>query len=89
MAQIARRVRLFENRLKPDPLSANRKISVRVPIGEGNFIKYGVDSEVLNNGVANYSTAIVEMDDGSVKNCPVELILFIDKCVIKDIKEYT
>ena len=32
----------------------------------------------FENGVANYSTAIIELDDGKVINIPVENIQFID-----------
>ena len=48
------------------------------PIGEGIFHQFGVDYEEFETGPGNYSTAIVEMPDGSVKNVPVELIVFKD-----------
>ena len=48
----------------------------KVPDGNGIFLQFGVDFEELENGVGSYSTAIVEMPDGSVKNVPVELIVF-------------
>ena len=47
-------------------------------IGHGYFHEFGVDYEEFETGAGNYSTAIVEMPDGSVKNVPVELIVFND-----------
>ena len=44
--------------------------------GHGIFHQWGVDYEEFENGAGNHSTAIVEMPDGSVKNVPVELIVF-------------
>lgn len=46
--------------------------------GVGVFGGYGVDYEEFDNGVGNYSTAIVEMEDGTVKNIPVGQVKFID-----------
>ena len=45
-------------------------------LDEGKFHGFGVDYEEFETGPGNYSTAIVEMPDGSVKNVPVELIVF-------------
>ena len=50
----------------------------KFPIGDGVFHQFGVDYEEFETGPGNYSTAIVEMPDGSVKNVPVELIVFND-----------
>jgi hypothetical protein len=47
-------------------------------LGEGIFHQFGVDYEDLENGPGMFTTAIVEMVNGSVKNVPVELIEFID-----------
>jgi len=44
-------------------------------IGAGNFHQFGVNCE---EGAGNYSTAIVEMPNGEVKNVPVDLIRFDD-----------
>ena len=49
-----------------------------VSTGErGFFRQFGVDYADLEVGVGNYSTAIIEMDDGTVRNIPVELIKFV------------
>jgi len=50
--------------------------SEKVCIGDGLFHQFGVDYEEFEAGAGNYSTAIVEMPDGAVKNVPVELIVF-------------
>jgi hypothetical protein len=47
--------------------------------GSGIFRAWGVDYEELQNGVGIYSTAIVEMPDGTVKNWPADMIRFEDK----------
>lgn len=48
----------------------------RVHIDYGMFHQWGVDYEEFETGPANFSTAIIEMHDGTVKNIPVELITF-------------
>ena len=50
--------------------------SEKVCVGNGTFHQFGLDYEEFENGAGNYSTAIVEMPDGSVKNVPVENIVF-------------
>jgi hypothetical protein len=47
--------------------------------GSGIFRVWGVNYEELENGVGIYSTAIVEMPDGTVKNWPADMISFEDK----------
>jgi hypothetical protein len=44
--------------------------------GHGLFHAWGVDYEEFEGGLASYSTAIVEMPDGSVRSVPVEMIKF-------------
>jgi len=48
----------------------------KICVGHGIFHQFGVDYEDSETGPGNYSTAIVEMPDGSVKNVHVELITF-------------
>ena len=48
----------------------------KVCIGNGIFHQFGVDYQEFDSGVGHYSTAIVEMPDGSIKNVPVELVVF-------------
>jgi len=48
----------------------------KVSVGHGIFHQFGCDYEEHECGPGNYSTAIVEMPDGSVKNVPVEMIVF-------------
>jgi len=47
--------------------------------GEGNFHQFGTNYEEFETGVGNYSSAIVERDDGTVINIPAENIQFLDK----------
>ena len=44
----------------------------------GTLLGFGVDFEELNNGVGQYTTAIIECPDGSVITRPVEDIKFIN-----------
>lgn len=46
--------------------------------GLGTLLAFGVDTETLGEAAASYSTAIIELEDGSVKNIPVEDIVFKD-----------
>jgi len=48
----------------------------KVLVGEGQFHQWGVDYEEFESGPANFSTAIIEMPDGSIKNVAVEFIVF-------------
>lgn len=48
----------------------------KVPVGNGLFHQFGVDYEEFETGPGNFTTAVVEMPDGEVKNVPVELIVF-------------
>jgi hypothetical protein len=52
-------------------------------IGFGEFCEWGCNYEEFENGPGNYSTAIVKMADGSIKNVPVEHIRFINPGVVK------
>lgn len=45
-------------------------------VGPGIFHQFGVDYEELQGGVGNFTTAIVEMPDGSILNIPVGLVVF-------------
>jgi hypothetical protein len=49
----------------------------RVFAYEATFHTFGVEYEEFETGPGNYSTAIIEKDDGTVKNVPVEMITFI------------
>ena len=48
----------------------------KVCVGNGIFHQFGFDYEEFETGPVNYSTAIVEMPDGTIKNIPVELVVF-------------
>lgn len=47
--------------------------------GEANFHQWGLDFEEFETGAGNYSTAIIELDNGVVENIPAEHIEFIGK----------
>ncbi len=44
--------------------------------GHGMFHQFGSDYEEFETGPGNFTTAVVEMSDGSVKNVPVEMVVF-------------
>ena len=48
----------------------------KVCIGNGIFHQFGCAYDEFETGPGNYSTAIVEMPDGSIKNVPVEMVMF-------------
>jgi len=45
---------------------------------EAIFHQFGVDYEEFEGGPGSYSTAIVELSDGTVHNVHVSLIRFLD-----------
>lgn len=47
--------------------------------GEAIFHEFGVDYEEFEEGPGNFSTAIIELPDGTVKNIPAIDIQFTDK----------
>ena len=47
-------------------------------IGKALFHQFGTDYEEFETGPGNFSTAIIELPDGSVKNIEVSLIKFIN-----------
>ncbi len=47
----------------------------------GYFHQFGVDFEEFESGPGNYTTAVVEMADGTIQNYPVTLIKFVDAVV--------
>jgi hypothetical protein len=49
----------------------------RVEDREGIFHQWGCDYEDFGNDTGNFSTAIVEFPDGTVKNVPVKDIKFL------------
>lgn len=48
----------------------------KVAIGPGIFHQFGINYEEFESGPGHFTTAIVEMPSGEVKNIPVELIVF-------------
>jgi hypothetical protein len=69
-----RKVKVFE--MKQD--IEKRKFE-KVEIGIGKFHQFGMDFAEFETGPGNYSIAIIEMDDGNIKQIPVDMIQFIDK----------
>jgi hypothetical protein len=69
-----REVKVYEWKRADGPSQFEKKY-----IGTGSFHQWGADYEEFDSGPGNFSTAIVEMPDGSVKNVPVELIIFVVK----------
>lgn len=47
-------------------------------VGVGMFHEWGMEFEEFEAGVGNYSIAIIEMPDGTVKNWPSNMIQFDD-----------
>jgi hypothetical protein len=68
-----RKVKVF----KYEKLGGDHKYFTKVPDGEGTFIQYGVDYEEFESGPGNFTTAIVEMPDGTIRNLSVDMIQFI------------
>ena len=71
---MTRRVTVFEWR-RPEGATFRDQWEKR-KVGSGLFHQFGVDGEWGDGGAINFSTAIVEMPDGFVRNIQVELIQF-------------
>lgn len=69
---MTRRVMVFEHLWENGVLKGKREV------GAGNFHQFGVDYEEFDTGPGSFSTAIVEMPDGTIINPSVELIRFDD-----------
>lgn len=63
---------------RPDDAKYNEPYTKEF-VGYGEFHQFGCDYQEFEDGVGNFSTAIVEMPDGSVSNVSVDLIRFNDK----------
>lgn len=48
--------------------------------GLAKFWKLGLDYEELRDGVGTYTSAIIEREDGTIENVPVEMIKFVEVC---------
>ena len=74
---MSRKVLIIEHEEIPRPDNTWGPVEYeKVAAGTGIFIQYGIDFEELENGVGTYSTGIVEMKDGTIKNVPVENLQF-------------
>lgn len=49
----------------------------KVKEGEGIFHQFGCDYEEFESGAGNFSTAIIELKDGTIINPPVENVKFL------------
>lgn len=69
-----RKVRLFKMQLSQDMQETEF-----IPQETAYFHQWGIDYEELRDGVGHFSTAIVELEDGTVKNYPACLIQFVNE----------
>ena len=53
------------------------KYMKKVPDGTAKFHQFGLDYQELDNGIGNFSAAVIERDDGTVKLVPADMIEFI------------
>lgn len=69
---LSRKVKVYEWKPKGTP-----PVNMRVKTSVGLFHKWGCDYEEFETGPGNYSTAIVEMEDGTIQNVRCDMIQFI------------
>ena len=69
-----RKVHVFKQVRRADGLGFDRTFETT-----GEFHQWGQDYEEFETGPGNFSTAIVELPDGTVQNVPVEMIAFVDQ----------
>jgi len=66
----------YEQKYEDNGMDGN-KVWELVEQGEALFLGFGVDYEEFDGGPGNYSTAIIELEDGTIKNVPVQNVRFI------------
>lgn len=49
----------------------------KVEVGCVKFHQFGVNFDERESGIGSYSSAIIELPDGTLENVPVELVQFI------------
>lgn len=57
--------------------SKEKRASVHILRGRAKFHCWGIDYQEFDNGPGQFSTAVVEFEDGTVGNIPAELIKFL------------
>ncbi len=57
---------------------------VKEKVGEAWFHQWGIDYEEFDTGPGNFSVAIIELDDGTIKNIPAEQVKFLEPIVKED-----
>jgi hypothetical protein len=67
-----RKVNIYKYIVEPGETKHVRKLD-----GTGIFQQYGIDFEEFDSGPGNFTVAIVEMPDGSVRSVPLQLIIFV------------
>lgn len=68
-----RKVEVYKRAFNP---STQKTETEKVQVGK--FHQFGCDFEEFETGAVNFTTAVVEYDDGTVVNMPVQLIKFVD-----------
>lgn len=69
-----RKVRILKREYNP----ALRKY-VQATEAEGEFHQFGSSFAEYENGAVQFSTAIVELPDGTIRNVDADMIQFLDK----------
>lgn len=69
---MSRKVKIFEYQKVE-----GKSYSEKVHTGTGLFHQWGCDYEEFETGPGNFSTAIVEMEDGTIQNIYCSMIQFI------------
>ena len=59
-------------------LDAEGKGYKKVEKGSARFHQWGISYELIDGSVGQYTTAIIELPDGTIENVPAENIRFID-----------
>ena len=70
-----RKVQIYKYEQNKDKPSTHDKVEDEI----GIFIQFGVNFEGFGEGPGNYTTAIIEMSDGTIRNVDVEMVRFLDK----------
>jgi len=59
-------------------VEGNKSFRKKVSNGKAKLLSFGVDYEELSHAAGTFSTAIIKLPDGTIRNIPVENIKFMN-----------
>lgn len=66
---------------KPPTIGSTARGPVPVTVAKGKFVQFGINSEMVgaDGQCSTFSTAIIEMEDGTLRNVALNRVRFTDR----------